>query len=194
MRLPAALLAFAFATHAIAADGDTAIAVSGTSAVPATKPAAVDKIWSAVVLATNPPSPKDAPLELREFTTRLKRVFGYSQFELIGAAAEKIDEQNESWLVPSQSFWLSVKARRAVSTEARGGYLLNLQLFHDKRPTSKPKPTSPPAAPSSSAAPSTATASSSSSSRCSGKTARPPRSDLQISATRFHSGQTGQFT
>ena len=134
MRLPAALLVFALAAHAIAADGETAIAVSGTSAVLAPKPAAVDKIWSAVVLATNPPTPKDAPPELREFTTRLKRVFGYSQFELIGAASEKIDEQNESWLVPSQSFWLSVKARRADSTEARGGYLLNLQLFHDKRP------------------------------------------------------------
>lgn len=135
MRLPAALLIFALAARAFAADGETALAVSGTSAVTAPKAAAaLDKIWSAVVLATNPPTPKDTPPELREFTTRLKRVFGYSQFELIGAASEKIDEQNESWLVPSQSFWLSVKARRAISKEARGGYLLNLQLFHDKRP------------------------------------------------------------
>ena len=135
MRLAAALLVFAFAARALAAEGETAIATSGTSAVPAPKDAAaVDKIWSAVVLATNPPAPKDPPPELREFAARLKRVFGYSQFELIGAAAEKIDEQNESWLVPSQSFWLSVKARRAMAKEARGGYLLNLQLFHDKRP------------------------------------------------------------
>ena len=136
MRRLAALLVFAIAARAFAAEGETAIATSGTSAVPAPKAdaAAVDKIWSAVVLATNPPTPKDPPPELREFTARLKRVFGYSQFELIGAAAEKIDEQNESWLVPSQSFWLSVKARRAMAKEARGGYLLNLQLFHDKRP------------------------------------------------------------
>ena len=61
MRLPAALLIFALTAGTFAADGDTAIAVSGTSAVPAAKPAAVDKIWSAVVLATNPPTPKDAP-------------------------------------------------------------------------------------------------------------------------------------
>ncbi len=135
MRLAAVLLLFTLAARVFAAEGETAIAVSGTSAVPAPKAvAAVDKIWSAVVLATNPTAPKEAPAELREFSARLKRVFGYSQFELIGAASEKIDEQNESWLVPSQSFWLSVKARRAVSKEARGGYLLNLQLFHDKRP------------------------------------------------------------
>ncbi len=137
MRRTAAFLVFAFAARALAVEGETAIATSGTSAAPAPKAAAVaaaDKIWSAVVLATNSPAPKDAPPELREFAARLKRVFGYSQFELIGAAAEKIDEQNESWLVPSQSFWLSVKARRAMAKEARGGYLLNLQLYHDKRP------------------------------------------------------------
>ena len=32
-----------------------------------------------------------------------------------------------------QSFWIQAKARRAASKEARGGYLLSLQLFHDKR-------------------------------------------------------------
>ena len=135
MRLPAALLVFAFAARALAADGGTAMTTSLTSPVPVLRAApAADRIWSAVVLATNPPAPKEAPAELREFAPRLKRVFGYSQFELIGAASEKIDEQNESWLVPSQSFWLSVKARRAIAKEARGGYLLNLQLFHDRRP------------------------------------------------------------
>ena len=76
MRLPAALLVFALAARVIAADGETAIAVSGTSAVPESKAAAADKIWSAVVLATNPPVPKDAPQELREFTARLKREIG----------------------------------------------------------------------------------------------------------------------
>lgn len=136
MRRTAALLVLAlFATRAFSAEGETAITTSVTSPVPVLRATtAADKIWSAVVLATNSPSPKEAPAELREFAPRLKKVFGYSQFELIGAAAEKIEEQNESWLVPSQSFWLSVKARRAMAKEARGGYLLNLQLFHDKRP------------------------------------------------------------
>jgi len=136
MRLAALLLVFALAVLAFAADTPTAITTSTTSAVPVLRaaPAAVDKIWSAVVLATNPPTPKDAPAELREFAPRLKRVFGYSQFDLVGSAAEKIDDRTERWLVPSQSFWLSVKARRAVSKETRGGYLLNLELFQDNRP------------------------------------------------------------
>ena len=98
-------------------------------------PAAVnDRIWSALVVATNAAAPKDPPAELREFAPQLKRVFGYNQFELIGNATEIIDDKVESWLVPSQNFWLGVKARRCISKEARGGYLLNLQLFHDKRP------------------------------------------------------------
>ncbi|MEA3212048.1 MAG: hypothetical protein QOE70_5105 [Chthoniobacter sp.] len=93
-----------------------------------------DRIWSGVVMATNSSSPKDPPPELREFATRLKRVFGYSQFELVGSASNDIGDHGESWLVPSQNFWLGVKARRANAKEARGGYLLNLQLFQDKRP------------------------------------------------------------
>lgn len=137
MRLPLALLFGLLAAIAWAAESGTVLTPTVGSAEPVLRAAptpTVDKIWSAVVLATNPSSPKDPPPELREFAPRLKRVFGYSQFQLIGAASEKIDEKHESWLVPSQSFWLSAKARRAVSKEARGGYLLNLQLFQDKRP------------------------------------------------------------
>lgn len=137
MRLAAILLVFVLAVLAFAADTPTAITVSATSPVSvqgAPPVPAVDRIWSAVVLATNPSTPKAPPAELREFAPRLKRVFGYSQFDLVGAAEEKIDDRTESWLVPSPSFWLSVKARRAVSKETRGGYLLNLELFQDKRP------------------------------------------------------------
>jgi hypothetical protein len=93
-----------------------------------------DKIWTGVVIATNSSSPKEPPPELREFSPRLKRVFGYNQFELFGSASNPIGDQAEKWLVPSQNFWLGVKARRATSKEARGGYLLNLQLFQNKRP------------------------------------------------------------
>ncbi len=93
-----------------------------------------DKIWSAVVLATDAAKPADAPAELRDFAARLKRVFGYNQFELIGSAVQTIDSADEGWLIPSKTFSLSVKARRSTSKEARGGYLLNLKLFQDKRP------------------------------------------------------------
>ncbi len=45
-----------------------------------------DRIWSGVIVATNPENPKEPPAELREFAERLKRVFGYTQFELAGSA------------------------------------------------------------------------------------------------------------
>ena len=93
-----------------------------------------DRIWSGVILATNPEAPKAIPRELREYEASLKRVFGYSQFIIVGTATEPIDEETEHWLLPVHSYSLDVKARRAVSKEARGGYLLNVELFQDKRP------------------------------------------------------------
>jgi hypothetical protein len=92
-----------------------------------------DTLWSAVVLATNAAKPKDAPAELREFAPRLKRVFHCNQFEIVGTDAKAIEDRKEVWLVPTPHFWFGVKPRRATSIEARGGYLLSLQLFQDKR-------------------------------------------------------------
>lgn len=114
--------------------GQRAQAQAVPTPVAAPAPAAADTIWSGVVIAKNVASPKPPPPELREFAARLKRVFGYNQFELFGSASKPIGDRTESWLVPSKSFWLGVNARRATSKEARGGYLLNLQLFQDKRP------------------------------------------------------------
>ncbi len=94
---------------------------------------AEDKIWTAVVLATNSSSPKETPKELRDSLPKLKRVFGYNQFEVIGSASEKIEDGSELKLTPTQSFWLQAKARRSTSKEARGGYLLSLQHFNEKK-------------------------------------------------------------
>ena len=93
-----------------------------------------DKIWSAVVIATNVSEPTASPVALRPVSERLRRVLGYNQFEILGSATSEIDDRVERWLVPTKHFWLNVKARRTKSKEARGGYLLNLQLFHDRRP------------------------------------------------------------
>ena len=94
---------------------------------------AEDKIWTAVVLATNAAAPKETPKELRDSLPKLKRVFGYNQFEVIGSASDKIEDGSQLRLTPTQSFWIQAKARRATSKEARGGYLLSLQLFNEKR-------------------------------------------------------------
>jgi hypothetical protein len=92
-----------------------------------------DKVWSAVILATNASSPKELPAELRPIAPRLKRVFGYNQFEIVGTDQEALADGIERQLKPTKTFWLNLKARHASIKEARGGYLLNLQLYQEKR-------------------------------------------------------------
>ncbi len=93
---------------------------------------AEDRIWSAIVLASETAQPKEPPAELQRVAKKIERFFGYNQLELIGSANKEIDEQFEKWLVPSQHFWLCVKARRAPGNAP--SYLLKISLFHDRRP------------------------------------------------------------
>jgi len=132
---PAILLLLGLAGLAFGVDKDGSMTLSIPKDVSRTATAMPknDRIWSAVILATNPDAPKEPPVELREFAPRLKRMFGYTQFELAGSATEEIDELTENWLLPSPIFPLSVTARRATSKEARGGYLLNLKIFQQNR-------------------------------------------------------------
>ena len=92
-----------------------------------------DKVWSAVLIATNVASPKEAPAELRPIAARLKRVFGYNQFEIVGTDQAELEDGVERQLKPTKTFWLKLKARHASIKEARGGYLLNMQLYQEKR-------------------------------------------------------------
>lgn len=95
---------------------------------------AEDQIWSAVILASNAAKPAPTPRELAAFSERLKRIVGYNQLELLGSSTAPVTDRAEISLTPTAHFSLKVKARRASAKEARGGYLLNLQLFQDKRP------------------------------------------------------------
>jgi hypothetical protein len=133
---PAILLLFALAALACSQEPPVdsgAITVGGSGGATKAAEGKHDKIWSAVIVATNVSSPKEPPAELHEFAARLKKVFGYNQFEIAGSATEIIDELTENWLVPSPAFPLRVTARHASSKEARGGYLLNLRIFQEKR-------------------------------------------------------------
>lgn len=90
-----------------------------------------DNVWSGVVLASNPKKGERAmapPPELAPFASRLSKVFGYGQFELLGSATKTMDEASERWLVPTPNFWVCARA-----TREGGGYRLNLEFFHDKR-------------------------------------------------------------
>ncbi len=98
---------------------------------PGGAPVAGEKVWSAVVLASNPKKGERAsevPQELAPFAGKLSKFFGYDQFEILGSATKVLDGQNERWLVPTQNFWVGVRARREAA-----GYRLNMEFFHDKR-------------------------------------------------------------
>jgi hypothetical protein len=92
-----------------------------------------DKIWSAVLVANNVEKPKPPPAELKSVANRLHRVFGCNQLEIVGKATAEVSDGAKLTLKPTKTFWLDLQARRASIKEARGGYLLNLQLHQDQR-------------------------------------------------------------
>ncbi len=93
-----------------------------------------DQLWSAVVLARNLDKPAKPPKELKEVANRLERVFGYNSFEIIGTDTKPIEDGAKCELKPSTTFWLTLSARQTSAKEARGGYLLNVELFQEKKP------------------------------------------------------------
>lgn len=87
-----------------------------------------EKVWSALVVATNSPRPPQPPIEMRHIAGTLSRTFGYNYFNLIGQSRKTLQTGEENWLAASKHFSLHVDARGAH----RGGYRLNLQLFQDR--------------------------------------------------------------
>jgi len=148
LRAASFLLAFAVGTalHAVAEDSgairttvtNTITLPIGGTPTPTPKPASApsasaSQIWCGLVFATNSTTPKPVPSMLREFVARSSRIYGYNQYELVGSATQEVGAGTESWLVPSKSFFLSLKGRRAYSKEAQGGFLLDVELFQEKR-------------------------------------------------------------
>ena len=132
-KVPFLALAWAF-TGAIAAVAEPPIltapkkpfAFSGNGVA-----AADEKVWSAVVLASNLKK-GDRPVavapELAPFVPKLSKFFGYDQFEVLGSATKIMDEKAERWLVPTKNFWVCARTTREAE-----GYRLKMEFFHDTR-------------------------------------------------------------
>lgn len=88
-----------------------------------------DRIWAALVLASNPQRPKPPVPELVPFSGKIRKFFGYNQVELVGAAEKPISGECERWLVPSQNFWLNIKTKQVLTS----GYLVDILLYQDNR-------------------------------------------------------------
>ena len=87
------------------------------------------RIWSGLILATNGDHPGQPPERLRKVAGKLKNIFGYNQFSIIGESSEKLDDPNERWLIPSKEFYMSVKNGAGPG----GNHPMKIVLFENRR-------------------------------------------------------------
>lgn len=85
-------------------------------------------VWSGLVIANNVAQPDEIPPELSQLEHRLKALFGYNQFKVIGQSRKTLVTGSEDWLAASKYFSLLVDAKG----ETAAGYLLKLKLFQEK--------------------------------------------------------------
>ncbi|HWB60000.1 MAG TPA: hypothetical protein VG733_10935 [Chthoniobacteraceae bacterium] len=89
-----------------------------------------DTIWSAVVLGTNEENPKPATPELEKYWDKLRDIFGYNQFQLLGQHLEQMNGTSDHWLIPRKDFFLHVDAEKA---EKPGFFKMKFDLYQEKK-------------------------------------------------------------
>jgi hypothetical protein len=88
-----------------------------------------EKVWGALVFATQSDEPAEIPAELAPYADKLEGVFGYNQFRLVGQETKELKAAEEQWLIPSERFYVRIVAR-----DRKGpGCLLDLQLYNTKK-------------------------------------------------------------
>lgn len=86
-----------------------------------------DRIWSAVVLATNENPPGAVPKKLADFEETLQRVFGYNTFYLMGEKTKDIQSGATEWLVPSKRIFMKTSILETHTT----GYRMRIELYNN---------------------------------------------------------------
>ncbi len=89
-----------------------------------------DRIWSALVLATNEKPPRPVPEKLAAFAPTIREVFGYHSLYLVGEKRSPIGWGDEIWLVPTKEFFFQV----CVMARDETHYHVQLELFRGKEP------------------------------------------------------------
>ena len=96
--------------------------------ISATQMRAAETIWSGLVIADNIAQPAPVAAELRPIEHKLKQLFGYSQFQIIGQSTRTLTSGQEDWLAWSKYFTLQVDARG----QSGAGYVLDLKLWKQR--------------------------------------------------------------
>ncbi len=88
-----------------------------------------DRIWSALVLATNEKPPRPVPEKLEDFAPTIQKVFGYKTLYLMGDKKRDLVSGTEEWLVPSREFFFRVQVLAQEATF----YRLRIELYREKK-------------------------------------------------------------
>ena len=81
------------------------------------------------IFANNVAQPEPIPPQIQRIEGTLKGLFGYNQFRVIGQSEKALKTGEEDWMASSKYFALHVDSRGVTPA----GYLLDLQLFQDKK-------------------------------------------------------------
>jgi|GEM_PF-5003608 len=88
-----------------------------------------DRIWTALLLASNNRQHPTAPDEISDFAERMRHVFGYNSFKLLGESTKEMSDSASRWLIPGRDFSV-----RITSTKKDGDrYVLEIELYKRKR-------------------------------------------------------------
>lgn len=86
-------------------------------------------VWGALVRGTSEQLP-EGQLEVQpELAERLKKAFGYSNFQLKGEHTQLVFREYDSWVVPSIELYLRVDSKGKLDDDS--GMSLHLQLWRD---------------------------------------------------------------
>jgi len=101
------------------------------AATPSPAPPPQPQLWSGLIYATNPARPAKPSDRLGRYIAKLKHIFGYSQYDLMGESSQKLDGVNERLLFPSQDFHMSVTPHGPGGPG--GSYPAKLTLYQGRR-------------------------------------------------------------
>lgn len=100
--------------------------------ISADKAAKDGSVWGALIFASNTKEPK-GPTETADFpdlSKRLRKVFPFTTFELLGEHTQVVFREYESWVVPSKDVFLKLDSKGA---DPGGGLNLHLQFWQGQQ-------------------------------------------------------------
>jgi hypothetical protein len=88
-----------------------------------------DRIWTALILASNNQQRAAAPEEISDYAERMRHVFGYKNFKLLGQSTKEMADSSSRWLIPGRDFSVRITSKQKEGDR----YLLEIELYKRKR-------------------------------------------------------------